>query len=76
MSRTAQRVLAGIFLVSLLFVTPTPSQAAGFRLPVQSIGWTARIWNWLESLVLGGAAKASPTLSEQEGSAIDPNGKD
>jgi hypothetical protein len=76
MLHKASRTLAGVLLTSMLILAvPAPSHAGGFRQPVQSIGWTARFWNWLESLVLKGT-KATPTasLSEQEGSAIDPNG--
>jgi hypothetical protein len=75
MSQKAHRIVAGIFLIAILVLAmPVPSHAAGFRVSSQSVGWTMRLWNWLESFVLG--TKASPTVSlwEQEGSAIDPNG--
>jgi hypothetical protein len=75
MSQQTLRIVAGIVLIAVLaLAAPPPSHAAGFQGPGQRLAFVDRIWDWLESLVLGTEAKSSPALHEREGSMIDPNG--
>lgn len=77
MSQRNRRVLAALGLAAALcLILPAPSRAAGlWEVPV--MGFTARVWSWLEGRGLTGRPGARPPAAvwEKEGSMIDPDGR-